>query len=77
MLNIMISTVKRSARESFLGFPYENHLKTLKIDMFMESWVGSNDILAPFFVLEGGGSPPDPHPLTVPLIVSGITCISP
>jgi len=35
MLNIIILKEKRTAGEIFLVFPYENHLTTLKIDIFM------------------------------------------
>ena len=42
MLNIIIHKERRAAGENFLGFPYENHLKTLKIYIF-------------YVILGGGG----------------------
>ena len=54
MLNIIIYKGRRAAGEKFLGIPYENHLKTLKIDILYVILGGQNDTLAPTFLVLGG-----------------------
>ena len=63
MLNTIILKEKRAAGENFVGFQYENHLKTLQIDIFYAVLGGPNDTLSPHFL----GMAPCSPPLATPM----------